>query len=98
MVPDVEEVGGEADLLAVSDVEVFDERDVLVLLEGATVKIPTKVAEARGAEIGVGLALSWVQLRCRRERQRIQIAVDALVNVATGKAAPNASAGRQTGS
>lgn len=62
VVPDVEEIRGEADALALGNTEILDQREIPVLLFRTTVDIAAEVTEARGAEIGVRRS-SGIRLR-----------------------------------
>ena len=53
MVPDVEEVAGEAQALPLGELEVLDQREVPVLLRGTAEDVAAKIAKVGGAEIGV---------------------------------------------
>ena len=57
MIPQVEEICGEAEILTLSEFEVLDKREIPVLLEGATVDVAAETAESRGAEVGI---VYWV--------------------------------------
>src|SRR5579863_3688184 len=104
VVPDVEEVGGKADGVALGQMEILDEREIPILLPRAAIDIAAEVAEGGGAEVGVGkdgrvrligVALRRIEKRSGGKGGRIQIAIDALVNVAAGKAAGDGAAGSQ---
>ena len=85
VVPDVEEVGSEADFLTFANLEIFDDGSVPVLLERAVVEVPAEVAETGGAEVRIAGALGWVQQRGSREGGGIEITVDdALVDITAG--------------
>lgn len=99
VIPDVEEIGGEADLLALADVEILDQRRVPVLLERAAVKVATEVAEARGAEVGIACALRRIQQWRWREGCGIQVSIGyALMNITAGQDTGNGRARSEAGS
>ena len=77
MVPNVEEVGREPQLLPFGDLEVLHQREVPVLLARASERVASEVSKTGGAEIGIAGALRRVQQRRRCERRGIQVAIDA---------------------
>src|SRR5215471_16131969 len=88
VVPQVEEVCSETEILFFPDREVLDQRKVPILLDRAAVDVATKIAKVRPTEIagGIGSTLSRIKLRRRCKGQGIQIAIDALMNVAVSQA------------
>src|SRR5678816_3911689 len=84
VVPDIKEVGGEAHRLPFRQAEFLQERKVPVLLEWPTINVPPQIAEVGGAEVVIAGALSGIKQRRTGEVGRVQIAVNALVNVAAG--------------
>ena len=108
MIPHVEEIRGEADFLAFAELEILDERSIPILLERSTVDVSTEVAEAGDASVARWIGPSWsctltrlgagvIKIGHRCKRCRIQITIEALVNVPTGQAARKAGAGTETG-
>ena len=102
VVPDVEEVGGKTDGVALGQLEILDEREIPILLRRAAVNVASEVAKSGGAEVGVGkdgrvrligVALGRIEKRSGGERGRIQITVDALADTAAGDAARDGAAG-----
>src|SRR5579859_3481610 len=77
VIPDIEEVGGEAQGLALGDVEIFDEREVPVLLAGTAEDVAAEIAEIGRAEVGVHGTLGRVEQRRGGEGGGIQVAVNA---------------------
>ena len=77
VVPDIEEIRGEAQALPLGDAEILDQREVPVLLRGATEDVAAKIAEAGGAKVGIDKALRWIELRSGGEGRRVQVSVDA---------------------
>ncbi len=63
MIPQVKEVRSEAQVLSLGELEVLDEREIPVLLEGAAINISAEIAESSGAIVGIGRALGWIQAR-----------------------------------
>ena len=53
VVPHVEKVRREAQVLPLGELEILNQREVPVLLAGAAERVSGKVAEARGAEVAV---------------------------------------------
>ncbi len=85
MIPDVKEVGGKPQALPLGEPEVFDQREIPVLLTGTAIGVAAKVAEAGGAEVGIGkdrriwligVALRRVKKWRGGEGCRIQVAID----------------------
>ena len=104
VVPNVKEVGGETDSVALGEMEILDEREVPILLRRAAINIAAEVAKSGGAEIGVGkdsrirligIALRRIEQRRSGECGRIQVTINALVDVAAGEAAGDGAAGSQ---
>ena len=60
MVPDIEEVRGEAEFLAFADLEILDQRSIPVLLERTVVEIAAKISETSGAVVRIGETLSGI--------------------------------------
>ena len=97
MIPQVEEIGREAQILPFRKSEMLDDREIPVLLERAPINISAEIAEAGGAEIRIARTSGWVQKRGRCERGRIQPSVEALRNAARTHTAANAGAGSEAG-
>src|ERR1700747_2534502 len=62
VIPEIEEIGGEAQILALGQAEVLDEREIPILLERSAIDITTERAELRRASRagGVGRATGGV--------------------------------------
>src|SRR6266404_6515539 len=99
VIPQVKEVGGEAQVLALLDREMLDQRKIPVLLEWTTIDVAAQVAEVGPTEVagGVSRAQRGIELRSGRESGWIQVAVDALVDVTVGKTTGDGCAGGETG-
>jgi hypothetical protein len=83
VVPQVEEIGSEANVLPLADFEMLQEGYVPVLLKRSVVEVAAQVAESGGTEIRIGETLRRIKLRRRSERCGIQVSVgNALVKVA----------------
>ena len=96
VIPNIEEIGRETKFLMLGNSEVLENGRIPILLERTVVKITAQVAETGGAEVRVVDRVTSCLLveRVKRvqeggggERGRIQVAVDSLVNVATGQTA-----------
>ena len=95
VVPHIEEVGGEAQVLPLGNLYIFDQREVPVLLPRTTEDVAAEIAEAGCTEVGVDGTLRRVKLWRCRECSRIQITVDACADAAAGQRAGEGAAGRQ---
>ena len=56
VIPDVEEIRGEAQFLALGDTEILDQREIPVLLGGSAINVAAEVAEAGGAVVQAQVA------------------------------------------
>ena len=94
MVPDVEEVRGEPQALALAKLEVLDQREIPVLLEGSTIDVPAQVAPRCEASVGIESAARGICEWRGRKVGWIQIAVvDAVVDAPAGQAVADGWAG-----
>ena len=75
VVPNVEEVGCKADLVALIDLKILDQREVPILLIRPAVDVATKVAKSRCAGIGIQEAPRLIGRRRSGEVSRLQVAV-----------------------
>src|SRR5919198_2849777 len=89
MVPDIEEIRGKAKLLTFRDGEVLDQREIPVLLVRPTIEISPHVAESGGAGDRINHGSVY-------EIVHVQVAIEAVMNVARGSSRSNGSAWRQT--
>src|ERR1700756_3869573 len=99
MVPDVEEVGREAQRLLFRQPEILDKRKVPVLLVRTTESVPAEIAEIRGAEVWIvdGVAQRWIKQRGNGESVDVQIpVVHAALNASGSQGASERAAGGQT--
>lgn len=60
MIPQVEEVCGETQILPLGKSEALDQREIPVLLKRSSVDIAAETAEAGGAVVGISCALGGV--------------------------------------
>ena len=75
MIPDVEEIRGEAQLLPLRDMEILDQRKIPVLLEGPAINIPPQIPERRGAGIWIQCASSRIGGRREGKVCAIEISI-----------------------
>src|SRR6267143_2287956 len=88
VIPNIEEVRGQAEFLTFGNLEVLENGRVPILLERTVVKITAQVAETGSAEVRIGGAFGGRIKRSRGGEGRwIQVSVDSLVDVAAGQAA-----------
>src|SRR4029077_13669599 len=80
---------------ALSELDVFDQREVPVLLVGAAIGVAAQNAEIRGAEVGIRSALGGIEQRRRSKVGDVQIAVQAVLGTSFGVATANRSASRE---
>src|ERR1700730_9833465 len=98
MIPDVEEIRGEAQLLAFGDMEILDQRKIPVLLEGSAINIAPQIAERRGAGIRIQCASSRVGGRRKSKVRAVEIAfVHARYDTAGSVARRDGPAGNKLG-
>src|ERR1700751_2565441 len=69
VIPDIEEVRGETQILPLSDAEVLDQRKVPVLLEWSAIQVPAKIPKGRDSR-------TWVRRRCRNKVVDIQVSIE----------------------
>src|SRR5882724_1219963 len=106
VIPDVEEVGSEAQRLLLRQLDVFYQREIPVLLVRAAENVSAQIAEVRGAKVrvGEGVAQCWIKKRRGGERVDVQVSiVDAVLNAprvdcAGKRAAGCQAAGQRAGS
>ena len=60
MIPQVKEIGGEAQILPLGKSKALDQGEIPVRLERSSVDVAAKIAEAGGAVVGVSCALGGV--------------------------------------
>jgi len=87
VVPDVEKVCREPQTLTFGKFEVFDQREIPVLLPRPAERVASKVSEAGCAEVGIGQALRRIQLRSKIESAAIQVAIDSRADAPAGESA-----------
>ena len=95
MIPKIKEIGGEAHVLPLPDGEVFDEREIPILLERPAINIAPEVAKAGCAEVRIRSALVRIQQRRSRECSRIQPSIQAISHAAVTLTFGNGRARRQ---
>src|SRR5258708_6370124 len=84
VIPDVEEVRGETELLAFGDLKVLDQRKVPVLLERAAIDVSSEIAEERDGTVAT---LGSRHHRGGREVGEIKVTViHAIMDAAAGVA------------
>src|SRR5262245_54479867 len=95
MVPDVEEVRGEPQTVALAEFEVLHQGEIPVLLEWSTIDIAAKIAPCGEASVGIERAARGICERGGREVGWIQIAVvHAIVNAATAQSIADGCTGK----
>src|ERR1700722_16430954 len=75
MIPDIEEIRREAQLLPLRDAEILDQRKIPVLLERPAINIAPQIPKRRGAGIRIQRASSRVGRRRKRKVRAIQIPI-----------------------
>src|ERR1700674_3253423 len=75
MIPDVEEIRREAQLLSLGDTEILDQRKIPVLLKGPAINIAPQIAKRRSTGIRVQRASSRIGGRCKGKVCAIKISV-----------------------
>src|ERR1700722_3448139 len=75
MIPDIEEIRREAQLLPLRDAEILDQRKIPVLLERPTINIAPQVSKSRGAGIRIQRASGRIGRRRKRKVRAIQISI-----------------------
>ena len=84
MIPKVEEVRSKTEFLSLREFEVLDQREIPVLLEGATVNVASQIAESGGTRhIRICGAPDRVSVQRWREVGRVQVPVPDAVAEAT---------------
>src|SRR4051812_37634837 len=87
VVPDVEEVRGEAQRLFLSQTKILDQGKIPVLLEGSAINVASEVSEGcRTSIVRVQGASDRIGYRSRIKVVAVQVTVKASVNVAGGLA------------
>src|SRR5579871_821403 len=73
VVPQIEEVRREADIVPFANFEVFQERDIPILLERTTVDVAAEIPESGTTEVRIVSAIGWIDQWSWRERRRYQV-------------------------
>jgi len=95
MIPNVKEVGSEAQAVALGDSEILDEGEIPVLLPGTAKNVAPEIPEVGGAEVRVVDALRRIQQRSGGKGIQVKVPVDACVDVAAGGRAAESGAGSE---
>ena len=82
VVEHVEALNAELEADSLGDLKVLDQREVPVLLKWTVIEVAAEIAKVGGAEIGIRLTLCWIEQRRPSKCHGIQIAVDALMDIA----------------
>src|ERR1700722_6869397 len=75
MIPDIEEIRREAQLLPLRDAEILDQRKIPVLLERPAINIAAQIPERRGASIRIQRTSGRIGRRREGKVRAIQISV-----------------------